>query len=147
MPRTRPDAERGHLGDHAAGGEALAARFRPGELVVPPASSTSGASSSPKERLVLPAGAHRPSGPSRSALVSEYLPFVAAHRDESAWFALGDGTRRAIVLALAERPQSVGEIADGLPVTRPAVFPNTSKCSNNQAWSPNKLSEPDACTA
>ena len=46
---------------------------------------------------------------------------MAANRDESAWFALGDGTRRAIVLALAERPRSVGEIADGLPVTRPAV--------------------------
>ena len=53
--------------------------------------------------------------------MSEYLPFVTTHRDEDAWFALGDGTRRAIVLALAERPQSVGEIADGLPVTRPAV--------------------------
>jgi len=35
--------------------------------------------------------------------------------------ALGDGTRRAIVDLLAERPRAVGEIADLLPVTRPAV--------------------------
>ena len=35
--------------------------------------------------------------------------------------ALGDRTRRAIVLLLAERPHAVGELAAGLPVTRPAV--------------------------
>ena len=35
--------------------------------------------------------------------------------------ALGDGTRQAIVELLAERPRSVGELADALPVTRPAV--------------------------
>ena len=34
---------------------------------------------------------------------------------------LGDGTRRAIVGLLAERPRPVGELADLLPVTRPAV--------------------------
>jgi DNA-binding transcriptional ArsR family regulator len=34
---------------------------------------------------------------------------------------LGDGTRRAIVLLLAERPQAVGEMASALPVSRPAV--------------------------
>ena len=34
---------------------------------------------------------------------------------------LGDGTRRAIVELLAERPRPVGELADLLPVTRPAV--------------------------
>jgi DNA-binding transcriptional ArsR family regulator len=34
--------------------------------------------------------------------------------------ALGDPTRRAIVV-LAERPRAVGEIADDLPVSRPAV--------------------------
>lgn len=34
---------------------------------------------------------------------------------------LGDPTRRAIVLRLAERPQPVGELAAGLPVSRPAV--------------------------
>jgi len=37
------------------------------------------------------------------------------------WAALGDPTRRAIVAALAERPRAVGELADALPVTRPAV--------------------------
>jgi DNA-binding transcriptional ArsR family regulator len=35
--------------------------------------------------------------------------------------ALGDGTRRAIVELLAERPRAVVELASVLPVTRPAV--------------------------
>ena len=35
--------------------------------------------------------------------------------------ALGDPTRRAIFESLAERPQAVGELADDLPVSRPAV--------------------------
>jgi DNA-binding transcriptional ArsR family regulator len=35
--------------------------------------------------------------------------------------ALGDGTRRAIVLLLAAGPMSVGDLAAHLPVTRPAV--------------------------
>ncbi len=35
--------------------------------------------------------------------------------------ALGDGTRRAVVELLAERPRAVGELAERLPVTRPAV--------------------------
>jgi DNA-binding transcriptional ArsR family regulator len=38
-----------------------------------------------------------------------------------AWTALGDPTRRAIVERLAERPRAVGELAEGLPVSRPAV--------------------------
>jgi DNA-binding transcriptional ArsR family regulator len=37
------------------------------------------------------------------------------------WSALGDGTRRAIFERLAERPSAVGELAGGLPVSRPAV--------------------------
>jgi DNA-binding transcriptional ArsR family regulator len=37
------------------------------------------------------------------------------------WAALGDGTRRAIVLLLAAGPMSVGDLAAQLPVTRPAV--------------------------
>jgi DNA-binding transcriptional ArsR family regulator len=37
------------------------------------------------------------------------------------WAALGDGTRRAIVLMLAAGPMSVGDLAAQLPVTRPAV--------------------------
>ena len=35
--------------------------------------------------------------------------------------ALGDPTRRAIFEALADRPSAVGELARGLPVSRPAV--------------------------
>ena len=37
------------------------------------------------------------------------------------WNALGDPTRRAIFARLAERPHAVGELAGGLPVSRPAV--------------------------
>jgi DNA-binding transcriptional ArsR family regulator len=37
------------------------------------------------------------------------------------WGALADGTRRAILARLAEGPQAVGALADGLPVTRSAV--------------------------
>jgi DNA-binding transcriptional ArsR family regulator len=37
------------------------------------------------------------------------------------WSALGDRTRRAIFERLAERPCAVGELAIGLPVSRPAV--------------------------
>ena len=37
------------------------------------------------------------------------------------WGALADGTRRSIVERLAERPQAVGELAEGLPVSRSAV--------------------------
>jgi DNA-binding transcriptional ArsR family regulator len=35
--------------------------------------------------------------------------------------ALGDATRRAIFERIARGPRSVGEIAEGLPVSRPAV--------------------------
>jgi DNA-binding transcriptional ArsR family regulator len=35
--------------------------------------------------------------------------------------ALGDPTRRAIFERLGERPRAVGELADELPVSRPAV--------------------------
>jgi DNA-binding transcriptional ArsR family regulator len=38
-----------------------------------------------------------------------------------AWTALGDPTRREIFKRLAERPLPVGELAEGLPVSRPAV--------------------------
>lgn len=37
------------------------------------------------------------------------------------WAALGDPTRRAIFERLVAGPRSVGELADGLPVSRPAV--------------------------
>jgi DNA-binding transcriptional ArsR family regulator len=35
--------------------------------------------------------------------------------------AVGDGTRRAILERLLEHPSAVGELATGLPVSRPAV--------------------------
>lgn len=41
--------------------------------------------------------------------------------DGAAWAALGDPTRHAIVAALSEGPQSVGDLAADLPVSRPAV--------------------------
>ena len=41
--------------------------------------------------------------------------------EEEAWGALGDRTRRSIVLLLAEGPSPVGKLADALPVSRPAV--------------------------
>ncbi|HWH06301.1 MAG TPA: metalloregulator ArsR/SmtB family transcription factor [Gaiellaceae bacterium] len=39
----------------------------------------------------------------------------------SAWDALGDPTRRRIFERLSGGPRSVGELAEGLPVSRPAV--------------------------
>jgi DNA-binding transcriptional ArsR family regulator len=39
----------------------------------------------------------------------------------SPWEALGDGTRRAIFERLVESPRAVGELADDLPISRPAV--------------------------
>ena len=39
----------------------------------------------------------------------------------SGWAALGDPTRRTIFERLADRPQAVSELADDLPVSRPAV--------------------------
>ena len=44
-----------------------------------------------------------------------------ANRDAGRWGALGDATRLAIVARLAERPQPVGQLAAGLPVSRSAV--------------------------
>lgn len=41
--------------------------------------------------------------------------------EEEVWGALGDRTRRSIVLLLAEGPSPVGKLADALPVSRPAV--------------------------
>jgi DNA-binding transcriptional ArsR family regulator len=46
---------------------------------------------------------------------------VVAYQARDAWEALGDPTRRAIVACLAERPRAVGELADELPISRPAV--------------------------
>ena len=44
-----------------------------------------------------------------------------ANRIAEQWGALADPTRLAIVARLAEGPQAVGELAAGLPVSRPAV--------------------------
>ena len=46
---------------------------------------------------------------------------MATNGARDIWAALGDGTRRAIVLMLAVGPMSVGDLATQLPVTRPAV--------------------------
>ena len=46
---------------------------------------------------------------------------MAAYRAHQGWEALGDPSRFAIVQCLAERPRSVGEIADDLPISRQAV--------------------------
>jgi DNA-binding transcriptional ArsR family regulator len=40
---------------------------------------------------------------------------------QDGWDALGDPSRRAIVACLAERPRAVGELAELLPISRPAV--------------------------
>jgi DNA-binding transcriptional ArsR family regulator len=55
-----------------------------------------------------------------SRLVSDNLPFVVTYQPD-ALAALADPTRRQIFELLADRPQAVGELASGLPVSRPAV--------------------------
>jgi DNA-binding transcriptional ArsR family regulator len=40
---------------------------------------------------------------------------------QDGWLALGDPTRRTIFERLADRPWAVGELAEELPVSRPAV--------------------------
>jgi DNA-binding transcriptional ArsR family regulator len=46
---------------------------------------------------------------------------MRAQRSGDPFDALGDPNRRAIVERLKERPHSVGEIAESLPISRPAV--------------------------
>ena len=46
---------------------------------------------------------------------------MGTYRPDDAWSALGDPSRRAIVECLAERPRAVCELADALPISRPAV--------------------------
>jgi DNA-binding transcriptional ArsR family regulator len=46
---------------------------------------------------------------------------VTANEPAPAWEVLGDASRRQIVAALAEQPRAVGELADRLPISRPAV--------------------------
>lgn len=56
-------------------------------------------------------------------IVSSSLPFVITYRVDGgrALEALADPTRRAIFEWLVGRPRSVRELADVLPVSRPAV--------------------------
>lgn len=37
------------------------------------------------------------------------------------WDVLGDASRRQIISVLAEQPRAVGDLADRLPISRPAV--------------------------
>jgi DNA-binding transcriptional ArsR family regulator len=46
---------------------------------------------------------------------------VTNRSDEEMWNALGDRSRRAIVLRLADRPHAVIDLANSLPLSRPAV--------------------------
>jgi DNA-binding transcriptional ArsR family regulator len=43
------------------------------------------------------------------------------HSTEAAWELLGDRSRREIVSLLADGPRAVGDLADDLPISRPAV--------------------------
>jgi DNA-binding transcriptional ArsR family regulator len=54
-------------------------------------------------------------------MVSGNLPLVVTYQSDVQLDALGDRTRRAIFERLARGPLPVGEIARGLPVSRPAV--------------------------
>ena len=69
-------------------------------------------------------------GPSRARLVPALdgrysvrynLPLVDPDRAGDGWSVLADATRRAIVSRLADGPLAVGQLAAGLPVSRPAV--------------------------
>jgi len=53
--------------------------------------------------------------------VRRSLPFAVTYGTASMLDALGDPTRRLVFERLAGRALPVGEIADGLPVSRPAV--------------------------
>ena len=44
-----------------------------------------------------------------------------SYEHDEAWTAMADRTRRAIVTQLAEGERTVGELADALPVSQPAV--------------------------
>ena len=46
---------------------------------------------------------------------------MAPYQARDGWEALGDPSRLAIITALSERPQAVGELAGGLPISRAAV--------------------------
>ena len=43
------------------------------------------------------------------------------YQPDEAWAAMADRTRRAIMIELAEGERTVGELADAMPVSQPAV--------------------------
>src|SRR5438270_3291920 len=49
------------------------------------------------------------------------MPYRSATAHENAFVALADPTRRRVFEKLSSGPKSVGEIARGLPLSRPAV--------------------------
>ena len=49
------------------------------------------------------------------------MAYIREGRMNAALTALSDPTRRSVFERIAQRPRSVGEIAAGLPVSRPAV--------------------------
>jgi DNA-binding transcriptional ArsR family regulator len=53
--------------------------------------------------------------------VSVCLPLVTTYLSPDPWAALADRTRRTIFKRLADGPMAVGELAEELPVSRPAV--------------------------
>src|SRR5436305_8388003 len=65
------------------------------------------------------ARADRPA-PSGQALDDHRSPSPHDHPPDP-WAALADPTRRQIFERVADRPSAVGELAEGLPVSRPAV--------------------------
>jgi DNA-binding transcriptional ArsR family regulator len=71
------------------------------------------------------AGTHPriPPDPLSEALVSSSLPFVTAYQSQGALAveALGEPSRRAIFELLVDGPRTVGELAEVLPISRPAV--------------------------
>lgn len=46
---------------------------------------------------------------------------MATNGPDEPWDVLADRSRRQIVAALAARPRAVGQLADELPISRPAV--------------------------
>lgn len=46
---------------------------------------------------------------------------MVTNGSDEVWTTLSDTSRRAIVLRLAQRPHAVRELADSLPISRPAV--------------------------
>jgi DNA-binding transcriptional ArsR family regulator len=63
----------------------------------------------------------RKDGVRRQPVSVDLRVVVADQATDDAWAALADGTRRQIFRRLAGGPMAVGELAHGLPVSRPAV--------------------------